>query len=35
MFEHVRSEEVKSDDRAQGVTLQVDRKESRSRSDWR
>lgn len=34
MFEHVRSEEVKSDGRAQRVTLQVDRKE-RSRSDWR
>ena len=35
MFEHVRCEEVKSDDKAQGVTQRVDRKESRSRSDWR
>ena len=35
MFEYVRCEEVKSDDKAQGVTQRVDRKDSRSRSDWR
>lgn len=35
MFKCARSEAVKSDDKAQGVTLQVDREERRSRSDWR
>ena len=34
MFEHFRDEEVKSDDKAQGVTLGVDGKESRGGSDW-
>lgn len=35
MFKRVRSEAVKSDDKAQGVTLRVDREERRSRSNWR
>lgn len=34
MLEHFRDEEVKSDDKAQGVTLGVDGKESRDGSDW-